>query len=233
MARILLDGSPPTTTRILPMRALPPRISILVVLVPLILGAAAPVPVPAGPTARLDDITVEARPISQIALAFPQDAEVTHFDDTWGHARSGGRRHKGSDLMAPKHTPVYAVADGVVSIMRTSGMAGNWIGIEHAGGVESWYMHLNNDSHGTDNGRADPADVYGPGIEVGAFVSAGQLIGYVGDSGNAERSGSHTHFELRVDGRAIDPYPLLAKAFERAIEIARLSRLAALIEQVD
>ena len=215
------------------MRALPLRLFLLVLLVPLLLGAAAPQPAASWPTARLDDITVEARPVTQMALVFPQDAEVTRFDDTWGHSRSGGRRHKGSDLMAPKHTPVYAVADGVVSIMRKSGMAGYWIGIEHAGGVESWYMHLNNDTPGTDNGRANLDEVYAPGIEVGSFVSAGQLIGYVGDSGNAERSGSHTHFELRVDGRAIDPYPLLVDAYERSLEVARLSRLASLTDLVD
>ena len=135
--------------------------------------------------------------------------------------------------MAPKHTPVYAVADGVVSIMRKSGMAGYWIGVEHAGGVESWYMHLNNDTPGTDDGRANIDEVYAPGIEVGTFVAAGQLIGYVGDSGNAERSGSHTHFELRIDGRAIDPYPLLVDAYERSLEIAWLSRLASLTDLVD
>lgn len=215
------------------MRAIPSRLTLLLLLVPLVLGAAAPQSPATWPTARLDDITVEARSITQLALVFPQDAEVTHFDDTWGHARSGGRRHKGSDLMAPKLTPVYSVADGVVSIMRKSGLAGYWIGIEHAGGVESWYMHLNNDDPGTDNGRASLDQVYAPGIEVGSFVSAGQLIGYVGDSGNAERSGSHTHFELRVDGQAIDPYPLLVEAHQRALEVARLSRLAELIDYVD
>mgnify|MGYP001827607281 CR=1 FL=1 len=214
------------------MRALP-SLSILLLLAPLLLGAAAPQSSATWPTARLDDIAVEARSVTQLALVFPQDAEVTHFDDTWGHARSGGRRHKGADLMAPKLTPIYAVADGVVSIMRKSGLAGYWIGIEHAGGVESWYMHLNNDTPGTDNGRASLGQVYAPGIEVGSFVSAGQLIGYVGDSGNAERSGSHTHFELRVDGHAVDPYPLLVEAHERALEVARLSRLAVLIDHVD
>lgn len=215
------------------MRALPPRSLLLLLLTPLLLGAAAPQPAATWQTARLDDVTVEARPVTQIALVFPQDAEVTHFDDTWGHARSGGRRHKGTDLMAPKFTPVYAVADGVVSIIRKSSLSGYWIGIEHAGGFESWYMHLNNDSPGTDNGRATLDQVYAPGIEVGSFVSAGQLIGYVGDSGNAEASGAHTHFELRVDGQAIDPYPLLAAAHERALEIARLSRLTALVDLVD
>lgn len=214
------------------MRALPPRLFLLL-LVPLLFGAAAPQPPAPWQTARLEDLRVEAPPVTQLALVFPQDAEVTHFDDTWGHARSGGRRHQGTDLMAPKLTPVYAVADGVVSIMRKASLSGYWIGIEHAGGYESWYMHLNNDSPGTDNGRATLDQVYAPGLEVGSFVTAGQIIGYVGDSGNAESSGSHTHFELRVDGRAIDPYPLLAAAHERALEVAHLARLTALIDLVD
>lgn len=217
------------------MRALSPRLSLLplLLLLPLLFGAAAPQSIANRPTARIDDITVEAYSFTQLALVFPQDPEITHFDDTWGDARSGGRRHKGTDLMAPKLTPVYAAADGVVSIMRKSALSGYWIGIEHAGGVESWYMHLNNDDPGTDNGLADLDHVYAPGIELGSFVSAGQLIGYVGDSGNAEYSGSHTHFELRIDGRAVDPYPLLAPAHERALEVARLSRLAALVDFVD
>ena len=94
-------------------------------------------------------------------------------------------------------------------------------------------MHMNNDEHGTDNGRASLDQVYAPGVEVGVFVAAGQLIGYVGDSGNAEHSGSHTHFELRIDGRAVDPYPLLVEAHERALEVAHLARLATLVERID
>ena len=77
-------------------------------------------------------------------------------------------------------------------------------------------MHLNNDTPGTDNGRADRAETYAAGLGLGDFVTAGQLIGYVGDSGNAEGSGSHTHFELHVNGKAIDPYPFLEAAYERA-----------------
>lgn len=213
------------------MRALP--IILIAVLSPLLMGAAAHQGVGRGPTAHIDDLIAEVGRERELVLVFPQDAEATHFDDTWGDGRSGGRRHKGSDLMAPKSTPVYAVADGVVSIMRKSGLAGYWIGLEHAGGVESWYMHLNNDEPGTDNGRASLDQVYAPGIEVGSFVAAGQLIGYVGDSGNAEYSGSHTHFELRVDGRAIDPYPLLIDAHRRALEVARLDRLAPLVGRID
>ena len=198
------------------------------------IAAAAPVP-PATPTAAdiREIVRAESVFVEDFSIVFPQDPTVTHFDDTWGHARSGGRRHKGNDLMAPKMSPVYAIADGVVTIMRRSGMAGRWIAIEHAGGYESWYMHLNNDTPGTDNGRADPVNTYAPGIELGAFVGAGQLIGYVGDSGNAEHSGAHTHFELHQNGSPIDPHVLLEAAHERALEILRVQRLAEVLAVVD
>lgn len=214
------------------MRAFPRPLAVLLAALSIFSIAAAP-PMAVGPTAQIDDLTFAAPSVSKLALVFPQDPELTHFDDTWGHGRSGGRRHKGSDLMAPKHSPVYAVADGVVSIMRKSRLSGHWIGIEHAGGVESWYMHLNNDEPGTDNGRASVDQIYAPGIELGAFVVAGQLIGYVGDSGNAEGSGSHTHFELRVDGVAVDPYPLLVAAQDRALQAIQAQRAATVLDLVD
>lgn len=197
------------------------------------IAAASPDQAPVVTADLMELVMAETVPAEEVSIVFPQDPTVTYFDDTWGHARSSGRRHKGNDLMAPKMSPVYAIADGVVTIMRRSGLAGRWIAIEHANGLESWYMHLNNDTPGTDNGRADPVNTYGPGIEVGAFVTAGQLIGYVGDSGNAEHSGAHTHFELHQNGSAIDPHELLNDAHERALEILRIQRLAELLAAVD
>jgi hypothetical protein len=76
-------------------------------------------------------------------------------------------------------------------------------------------MHLNNDLPGTDSGHADWSYTLAPGIAEGAQVEAGQLIGWVGDSGNAEWTGSHTHFELHHNGKAINPYPYLIRAWER------------------
>ncbi len=151
---------------------------------------------------------------------FPHDPLVTEFTDSFGDARSEGRSHHGTDLMAPKMSPVYAVADGVVTMVRSGGTAGRWLAIEHADGWESWYMHLNNDDPETDDGRAEPALTFAPGIEVGVEVVTGQLVAWVGDSGNAEGSGSHTHFELHHEGRVVNPYPYLVDAYNR--RIARL-----------
>lgn len=148
-------------------------------------------------------------------IRFPQETVATDFGNSFGASRSGGRRHKGNDLMAPKMTEVYAVADGVVETVATGRSAGRYLVIDHEDGWSSSYMHLNNDVPGTDNGAAAQLQTYAPGIEVGAEVRAGELIGYVGDSGNAEWTGSHTHFELRHEGRAVDPYDLLTEAWHR------------------
>lgn len=150
-----------------------------------------------------------------IQLHFPQEPAVTEFTDSWGAARAG-HRHKGNDLMAPKMTEVYAVADGVVLWVRDRGSAGRYVAIDHGAGWESWYMHLNDDTPGTDDGAA-PLSL-GVAVSPGDEVEAGDLIGWVGDSGNAEGSSSHNHFELHRNGSPIDPYPFLIDAYERALE---------------
>lgn len=158
-------------------------------------------------------------------VKFPQEPDMTSFFNSWGSLRSGGRRHKGSDLMAPKMTEVYAIADGVVETMRTSPLAGRYLTIEHVDGWDSYYIHLNNDNLGTDDGRADWSLTVAPGIEVGADVKAGQLIGWVGDSGNAEGSGSHTHVELLHNGVNVNPYHILKTAFDRDLAALERERL--------
>ena len=153
-------------------------------------------------------------------VEFPQDSGVTHFSSTFGASRSGGRSHHGNDLMAPKLTPVYAAADGVIAVIDTSSLGGRYVEIQHAAGWSTRYMHLNNDMPRTDDGQATSELTFAEGVEEGAEVSAGQLIAWVGDSGNAEGTTPHLHFELRHDGQALDPYVLLVEAY--ADELAEL-----------
>jgi murein DD-endopeptidase MepM/ murein hydrolase activator NlpD len=155
-----------------------------------------------------------ARPPFEVS--FPQETDKTSFSNDWGARRSGGRRHGGNDLMAvAKMTEVYALADGVVTKINERSRPGRYISIEHAGGWESLYLHLNDDNIGTDDGKADWSLTLAPGIEEGAEVKAGQVIAWVGDSGNAEGTGPHTHFELSHDGHEINPYFALEGAFDR------------------
>jgi murein DD-endopeptidase MepM/ murein hydrolase activator NlpD len=130
----------------------------------------------------------------------------------------GSRHHQGIDISAPKLTPVVAVADGVV--MSVTQVVGTedccWMSLRHDDGWQSYYVHLNNDRYGTDDGlgvgvRSD--------LVEGMEVAAGEVIGWLGDSGNAEETVDHIHFELRTsDGTAIDAEPSL-RAAQRAAEV--------------
>jgi len=107
------------------------------------------------------------------------------------------------------------VADGTVSrIAGDVGISGNRIHVRHDDGWSTLYIHLNNDTAGTDdgNGRGIRA-----GLEEGDRVDAGQVIGWTGDSGNAEETNHHLHFELRdPDGNPVDPEASL-RAADRSV----------------
>ncbi|MDJ0954275.1 MAG: M23 family metallopeptidase [Acidimicrobiia bacterium] len=153
---------------------------------------------------------------------FPHEDVRSDFHNDWGNARSGGRRHKGTDIFAAKHSKVVAVADGFVTAMGKSGRAGYYVRITHQDGWESWYMHLNNDNPGSDDGSGGLEAAFPPGLEEGMYIPAGTVVGFVGDSGNAEATSPHTHFELHTATRRVNPYPYLADAHGRWFRVMEL-----------
>ena len=125
-------------------------------------------------------------------MACPLD-QPRSFIDSWGHARSGGRAHRGTDLMGPRGIPVRAITNGVWNIQRPGPSAGLWAILRADNGDHFWYLHL--DSHTVSNG---------------ARVTAGQQVGTNGSTGNATAGAEHVHFEWHPGGgRAVNPYPLL------------------------
>ncbi len=131
-----------------------------------------------------------------------------YWSDTWGAPRSGGRSHEGVDMMGPKGTPLVAAADGVITWFRHDVASGNYFELTGDDGWVYHYSHMNNDTPGTDDGTNPFEFAYAPGMGRGVRVTAGQLVGYMGDSGNAEYAGSHLHFEIETpDGQAINPTP--------------------------
>lgn len=138
-----------------------------------------------------------------VPMVFPV-AGPTSYSDTFLVCRSGcTRHHLGQDLMGPKMTPLVAAFDGVVvSVKRESAPGGgNYVAIAAdrgpAAGWTAIYVHVNNDSPGTDDGKGTAAWSFPAGIAPGARVLAGQLVAWRGDSGDAENTGPHVHFELR------------------------------------
>lgn len=150
----------------------------------------------------------QTTPFDPNQIVFPVVGGEVSFIDDFYQVRSGGRIHSATDIMTNgvKGLPVVAASDGVVSWIGSDCC---YLSIDHGGGYETWYIHLNNDTPGTDDGLGWG---FAPGIEEGTPVSKGQLIGYVGDSGNAESVAPHLHFEIRLAGVAINPYPYLLVA---------------------
>ena len=136
--------------------------------------------------------------IAEVAggIACPAEAPYS-FIDSWGFARSGGRHHQGTDIMAPLGATAFAYADGVVTKASSidKGLAGREVMIRHPGGVDTWYFHM-------DTVR----------VTKGQHVQAGQVIGTVGNTGNAVEGGEHIHFEYHIGGSPVNPYQFVRRA---------------------
>jgi murein DD-endopeptidase MepM/ murein hydrolase activator NlpD len=129
-------------------------------------------------------------------MACPVNGAVT-FTDTWGAPRSGGRTHEGVDMIAVRGTPAVAVEAGTVKRMGNGGLGGITVWLRGDGGDEYYYAHL---------------DGWASGLSVGQHLAAGELLGYVGNTGNAAYTVTHLHFEFHPGGGgAVNPYPLAAR----------------------
>ncbi len=107
----------------------------------------------------------------------------------------GPRPHRGVDLPAPSGTPVRAAADGTIRFRGRNGNYGRFIRLDHGFGLETAYGHLRG---------------YARDLRRGTRVRRGEVIGYVGSSGLS--TGPHLHYEVRMNGRAVDPLPFLPAA---------------------
>lgn len=145
-------------------------------------------------------------------IIFPVIGNVSPNND-FG-AQRAGHAHMGNDILGKKMMPLVAVADGVVRFAAyPQPDYGYLASIEDNDGYQYWYLHINNDHIGTDDGQGGGPLAYAPGIASGNSVVKGQLIGWMGDSGNAETTSPHLHFELHApDGTPIDPYSSLIHA---------------------
>ncbi|MGB8359853.1 MAG: peptidoglycan DD-metalloendopeptidase family protein [Acidimicrobiia bacterium] len=153
------------------------------------------------------------------AMTFPVGGGDYRLTNSFGDCRDGcARYHEGEDIMAPKGTPVYAVADGIANWVSQNQSECCRLQIDHDNGWVTRYIHLNDDRQ-DENGNYIDYDNQGwgiaPGIVEGSPITKGQLIGWVGDSGNATETVTHLHFELRQysgsiwNSTPIDPYPYL------------------------
>jgi len=170
-------------------------------------------------TPPVDDIDepTEAVGIDGITrpIAFPVLGPVRYSND-FGACRDGcARHHQGNDMIGVRMQPLLAAVDGTVTLLRYESVGISSVTIRITGD-DGWYynyFHVNNDTPGTDDGHATHEWQITPGLTVGSRVRAGQLVGYMGDSGNAEFSVPHLHFEIRTPDRTpVNPYYSLVAA---------------------
>src|SRR5665811_2347822 len=171
-------------------------------------------------SAAVTGILAPAQAETVVPMIFPLEEKV-EWTDTYGAPRGGGRSHQGNDIMVPKMTPLLAVADGEVDWLNREEEPSSYNGqpyynllLRGDDGNVYFYIHMNNDTPGTDDGQGGPENAYAPGLVEGSHVEAGQLLGWAGDSGNAEDVGSHLHFEIHIGGygNTISPYASLMAA---------------------
>jgi peptidoglycan LD-endopeptidase LytH len=129
------------------------------------------------------------------ALPVPVDGLVPRrISDTFGAPRSGGRLHEGLDLFARRGTPVRSTTTGVILRRRHNNLGGLTVSVLGPGGQRHYYAHLDRWA----------------GAREGDWIDAGDLIGYVGNTGNAVDTPPHLHYGVyEPNGRAVNPFPLL------------------------
>lgn len=141
---------------------------------------------------------------------FPVQGSYTYSDD-YAAPRAGTGWHHGNDVFAPVGTPVVAVADGTLSKVGWNDLGGNRLWLTDDGGAAYYYAHLS---------------AYSASAVDGAAVRAGDVIGYVGNTGQAATTPPHLHFEIHpsggVDGPSVDPYPFL-QTWEATPQVAALA----------
>ena len=122
--------------------------------------------------------------------------------------RGSAAMHAGIDLAAPLGTPVYATADGFVDRAEWAGGYGNLVEIDHGKGLQTRFGHLSRIL-----------------VQPGQHVTRGMLIALMGSTGRS--TGSHLHYEVRIDGRAVNPVPFLQAAdYATAMEARTAAGLA-------
>jgi peptidoglycan LD-endopeptidase LytH len=138
------------------------------------------------------------------SLSFPVSYTKANIGSLWGDDREGGKRsHEGIDIFAPKHSQAIAVADGYVTGVREGGIGGKTVWLRPEGkNYTLYYAHLDKQL-----------------VHEGQFVKQGDVVGLVGNTGNAKYTPSHLHFGVYTINGAIDPLPFVSKIIKTASEV--------------
>lgn len=151
----------------------------------------------ASVTVITSSYSASTTPSKTNALAFPVSGKKSNIGSYWGDERDGGRRkHEGIDIFANKGTPVVAISDGKIIAVDNSGIGGKTVYLQPDD--RSWYAYY--------------AHLDQQHVVYGQTVKKGQIIGTVGNTGNAATTPPHLHFGIYTDNGAVDPLPYVKNA---------------------
>lgn len=146
-----------------------------------------------------------ATPQTTPRYVFPVFGTNAKFSSDYGSPRAGTGWHHGNDIFAPIGTPVLAIADGVLSKVGVNTLGGNRLWLRDDLGNTYYYAHLSG---------------YAAHVRDGVRVRSGEIIAFVGNTGQAITTPPHLHFEIHPgDGPSVDPYPYLV-AWQRGTDVA-------------
>ena len=145
------------------------------------------------PYARWAKESIMAEGLTEKSL--PNPLPNQRFADTWGAARSFGRKHEGVDIFAKRGTPIKSTTSGVVIKVGHNRLGGKVVSVLAPNRVVHYYAHLD-----------EFAD-----IKRHQWIEAGTVIGTVGDTGNAKGTPPHLHYGIYTSMGAINPFPLIVQ----------------------
>ena len=140
-----------------------------------------------------------------------QTSQDEYFEDWYDAARSGGRTHQATDIMAPRGTPIVSPETGVLSQVGSNPLGGNRVWVSGGSGYHYYLAHMN---------------AFAPGIADGVKVQAGQLLGFVGNTGTgASKTDPHLHIAIHWPEKSskppLNPYVVLKATPEGAAAVER------------
>jgi len=151
-------------------------------------------------------------PIENLLIPILFGVSIGDFSDSWGEARPGGRTHNGTDIISPKGELVVSPTDAVVTKVGYDNRGGNFVITANPGGEQFYFTHL---------------DRVAEGLSIGDVLRPGDLIGYVGNTGNARGKSPHLHFGIYYKRIAKNPFPRLISEFSTEQRLSAVEKVLA------
>jgi peptidoglycan LD-endopeptidase LytH len=161
-------------------------------------------------SARADIQNLDDAPALEMRIPVLLDVSRSQLTDTWGNARSNGRTHEGVDIIAPKGAFIVSPTEAVVTRIGYGSTGGNYVYTANPGKETFYYAHL-------DSAKA--------GLKVGDVLKPGDLIGYVGNTGNASATSPHLHLTIYNSSGPLNPFPRLTKEFTLKERIESITKV--------